>query len=59
MSSPMSVSMMTFSGDAEVGEDWAALAGAEIRIVQSRVQMRIQGNFDMGDRLCSAGCGTD
>jgi len=64
MSSPMSVSRITFSGrafseGAGVGEDWPEQTGEAIRVAQSRMQTRIAASLDIRNRFSSVGHGAD
>src|SRR5205823_12622900 len=59
MSSPMSVSRITFSGRAGGGEDWAEQSGTAGRIAQTRMEMRTAMNLDRCKRLNSVRHGAD
>jgi len=59
-SSPMSVSMITFSGStllggAGVGEGWPQLMGKAMKMAQPRMQVRIAEDLAISDRLSSNG----
>src|SRR2546429_5670674 len=59
MSSPISVSMITFSGRAGAGEDWPLLVGEAIRNAQTTMEMRTAVDLDICKRWSPVGHGAE